>query len=454
MCKFRVKNKWGIYDTVQESFAIEPIYTNIFYCPETQYFLASKKVNNKSEKWGFINDSNEEVISFQFEHANTFSNGLAAVSIMVDDNLKYGYIDKAGNYQIPCEYDFAESFINGFAIVSMGGMIEDFQKEINNSYFIKKIYNGGKYTIIDKLNRRLFDFEFEHLKAYKENNSIYWTCETKTLIRVNGTNVEKLSLEKTSGKYDYIKYAGNGYFIAINKIENYEEEYFFIDDKGFINSDINKCYNYCTKFYEGIAAVKIIDKGYKSKYFSGEKLTIDFDYENIDDDFINIPTTKEYWYFINTDFNRVGIEDYEEVGFFRDGLCPVKILGKWGYVDKKGDVKISPKYQYAKSFNNGVAPVETNSGRWALLNLEGDEIVSDITAIEIGDFNDGVLWIKIRKIALNPLQKLNLFGFINLNGDIVIEPKYVWVSDFKEGFAEVTRNNITFWINTKGDEFI
>ena len=49
------------------------------------------------------------------------------------------------------------------------------------------------------------------------------------------------------------------------------------------------------------------------------------------------------------------IPQYEEVGRFNDGYAPVKVDGKWGYINKTGEIVVEPKYDWAGISNEGVA---------------------------------------------------------------------------------------------------
>ena len=60
--------------------------------------------------------------------------------------------------------------------------------------------------------------------------------------------------------------------------------------------------------------------------------------------------------------------------FFSEGLAPVEKNGKWGFIDKNGNVIISFLYDEVKSMNNGVAKVKLN-GKWGFINSSGKEIV-------------------------------------------------------------------------------
>ena len=38
-----------------------------------------------------------------------------------------------------------------------------------------------------------------------------------------------------------------------------------------------------------------------------------------------------------------------DIGMFNEGLAPVKIDGKWGFIDKKGNVVIAPQYNEVRT---------------------------------------------------------------------------------------------------------
>ena len=48
---------------------------------------------------------------------------------------------------------------------------------------------------------------------------------------------------------------------------------------------------------------------------------------------------------------------------FSDGLAPVKIKNKWGYINKAGEIAIKPQFKSAYEFQNGLAMVETARGK-------------------------------------------------------------------------------------------
>ena len=64
------------------------------------------------------------MISAQFENADEFSEGFAAVKI----NGKWGYINKAGHLVIEPKLDRVYSFQHGLALIRVGNQLEYIDK--------------------------------------------------------------------------------------------------------------------------------------------------------------------------------------------------------------------------------------------------------------------------------------------------------------------------------------
>ena len=67
---------------------------------------------------------------------------------------------------------------------------------------------------------------------------------------------------------------------------------------------------------------------------------------------------------------------YEDAQFFSEGLVAVKQNGRWGYIDKEGKVVISFNYKgsYIGSFSHGFAMLE-NNGKKGVVNKHGEVVV-------------------------------------------------------------------------------
>ncbi len=55
--------------------------------------------------------------------------------------------------------------------------------------------------------------------------------------------------------------------------------------------------------------------------------------------------------------------NFEDAGPFSEDKAPVKITGLWGFIDKKGQFVISPRYDSVSVFRSGVALVREKGKR-------------------------------------------------------------------------------------------
>ena len=102
--------KYGVID-IDGNLIVDYIYDDISEY-KNGYAIVEKEVNDE-ELLGFINKEGKEVIPLQYEDAENFFEGLAAIKI----NDKWGYIDENGKIIIEPQYKLADGFSNGFAVV-------------------------------------------------------------------------------------------------------------------------------------------------------------------------------------------------------------------------------------------------------------------------------------------------------------------------------------------------
>jgi hypothetical protein len=173
---------------------------------------------------------------------------------------------------------------------------------------------------------------------------------------------------------------------------------------------------------------------------------------------------------------------FEDLGYPSENLCAVKIKGKWGFMNLKGENVIHPQYYEVGEFKNGYAPVceafySNKNQRCGLINYKGNEIIpcnystglpidfdgKDILCYE--DVNEYSILINKKNgkritpknakciysyyyyniAALMPFELItevneglkHTYGYTNLEGDIIIEPKFQFATHFSEGLALV-----------------
>jgi len=148
------------------------------------------------------------------------------------------------------------------------------------------------------------------------------------------------------------------------------------------------------------------------------------------------------WGFFDTVKNKIVIPvKYEQVQNFNEGLAPVFINGKWGFINTKGILVIEPKFNMVKLFHDSLAAVKLGKS-WNYINKNG-EIVLKTSFDRVGNFFNGLAMFK----------KDHQWGYINKKGDIVIPAQFRLVNIFsKNGLSSVMKNNKWFFIDKTGKQ--
>jgi hypothetical protein len=121
------------------------------------------------------------------------------------------------------------------------------------------------------------------------------------------------------------------------------------------------------------------------------------------------------------------IDDFKEC---RALVADTNKMGQYlyGYLNRMGKEILPLEYKTASEFNQGKAVVKLKSGSYALIGLTG-KIVKTYPYAFVGNYGEGLLSFK---------QSQNgKFGFIDEEGNIVMEPQFSGVEPFKNGRAIV-----------------
>jgi hypothetical protein len=168
-------------------------------------------------------------------------------------------------------------------------------------------------------------------------------------------------------------------------------------------------------------------------------------------------SVKGKWGFVDKSFQMVIPPQFDWAFAFSEGLASVQIGRKWGFVDKSGRVVIPPKYDLASQFRDGLARVRydipdgtvmTEEGRqtarrhqYGFIDHEGNEVIPPQFA-EATYFSEGYA------MASPPNSKL--LGIIDKTGNFVHEPEFESGSEFHEGLAAAGVNGKYGYIDTSG----
>ena len=166
--------------------------------------------------------------------------------------------------------------------------------------------------------------------------------------------------------------------------------------------------------------------------------------------------------------------DVEDAGFYnaKADLMPIKIDGKWKYVNLDGDF-LPGDFDIAGSFFGDEA-VACKNGKWVLIDkkgkqkpldnfedikldlygchIQGEIIIAkengkyslyDLNLKKVGNFSADDIDICINGdlIAFKNGEK---WGFVDTKGKVVVEPEYSRAKSFSNGYAAVC-NNVGLW---------
>jgi len=131
---------------------------------------------------------------------------------------------------------------------------------------------------------------------------------------------------------------------------------------------------------------------------------------------------------------------YDWAGSFSEGLAPVRLNGKYGYINKSGKLVLPLKYQSAGFFSEGLAHVKL-FGKYGFIDKSG-KVVVPFKYYDARAFSEGLASVCLEE-HIDNIGLSYLWGFIDKSGNTVIPHLYYRVSDFHEGLANIGNAIIT-----------
>lgn len=295
------------------------------------------------------------------------------VSNFKSDNGLWGYVNIRGEVIIPATYSAAKPFgTNGIALVRDKKTKEYFYIDIkgnpiklnHNPSNYKNFYNDraivinidGDHGAINSSGELVIDYSYEKMDHFNSD---------RTFAIDKQDNIVLLDID------------GNSIDISQHNITDYNS------------------------FQEGMAGVKI----------------------------------GELWGFIDTDGNLVVKPQFLKVGKFSAGLAWIRDKNEQiGYINKQGEMVIEPAYLQGQNFDeiSGRARVKSSEG-WFYINSKGEKLLTN--ADHFYDFSDGYL-------RADDIDAPGVFGYKDKDGEWVIKPQYEACSDFYNGYARIRVNKL------------
>jgi hypothetical protein len=130
-------------------------------------------------------------------------------------------------------------------------------------------------------------------------------------------------------------------------------------------------------------------------------------------------------------------------------LLPVKVSGKWGYINTNGQLVIDPQFDYAGNFRQGRAviclgkpcswwDVDSSSGsdeRWGYIDAAGKMVITPQYG-KAAEFSEGLASVCTGDCSSNPTKAFSR-GYIDRDGKTVIAMQFGIASNFSQGLAQV-----------------
>ena len=130
---------------------------------------------------------------------------------------------------------------------------------------------------------------------------------------------------------------------------------------------------------------------------------------------------------------------YDFADSFSEGLAPVGINGKLGYIDKSGKEVIPLMYDSIDCFSEELAAVELN-GKWGYIDKSGKEVIQ-LKYDDAFNFSEGLAAVELN----------GKYGYIDKSGKVIIHLKYDFADFFSNGQASAILNGEWGYIDKQGN---
>lgn len=243
-------------------------------------------------------------------------------------------------------------------------------------------------------------------------------------------------------------------------LKNNIRKYGYINEKG--NFIIQPVYDGATEFSEGLAVINTMDT-YKVIDTTGKVICKSGSYIGPFHNgiaIINKFTTKQLYGYIDILGNEISkANSYEYADNFNsDNKAFVYSEGKSNIIDIAGNIlesyEIDSKYQDIIDFQEGyIIYVDSTTGNYGVINYKGQAVLepkSDIILVRY--LGNELFEIKQKKEDSYLPPFYNPSALMNIKGEQLTDFNIYDLSDFHGGYASVTDDTYTYFIDTSGKE--
>jgi hypothetical protein len=219
---------------------------------------------------------------------------------------------------------------------------------------------------------------------------------------------------------------------------------------GFINKEGKLVVPYqflqATSFYEGLACVVTESS---APYYINEKGEKKIELKRAEQasffsegfaPFSIKADGNEVWGFVNTKGEEKITPNYDEVRYFSEGLAAFRQKDKWGFLDKDGKIAINPQFAEVQAFREGFAIVKNEKGKYGAVDKSG-VLKIDYQFDNMGKFSEG----------LAAVRSGSKWGYVNTEGKLSINPQFDQAMTFSNGVSVVEKDDKMGIIDKSGN---
>lgn len=358
-----------------------------------------------------------------------------------------GYINYNGKTVITPQYKFATPFSNGLALVQKNGQyfyINRQNEKITDVFqytricpdtLLRPVKHGELWGYLDRNYQSKIPYQFEEANDFYEDVALVKKNEKWNYIDREGRTIIETAYVEARRFYE-------GFAAVLVHLNDSTNKWGFIDKSGKMVIQPN--FSYVGDFHFGRAFVYENEKyGFINK--SG-RVSIPIQYskaENFKNEGWAKVQKEGKFLWIDTLGNKA-IELKEEItslAHFKNGFARVTIGEKWGFINRKGEVKVSIIYDMLTDFEPfGLAIVKAGT-QFGLVDTNGKyALTPNYESIE--NFKNGFFVIK----------KNGKVGFADRTGRVRILPSWTATVGFStDGFAIVAKEKELFKIDSMGN---
>jgi hypothetical protein len=304
----------------------------------------------------------------------------------------------------------------------------------------------GKAGYVDVEGRVVIEPKFNFTRKFVEGLAAVQINDKWGFIDKSGLIVINPRFDEVSDFSEGLAAVGN-----INKNSDRIEKYGYINAKG--QYVIKPQFATASDFSEGLAQIESVDEqqGYVDK--EGKVFYLDSSFSYSGNFSEGLAVVDEHGAggksgYINKMGHVVMSPIYETAHRFSDGLACVSIDRKFGFIDARGDFIIGARFDGCSSFSEGLAAVKVGQ-KWGYINKTGAVVIKP-KFIDAQVFSEGLaavslLWTKVLEKTEEAITAFNgeMYGFIDRTGKLVLKPQFSQVSQFHSGLALVNLSDET-----------